>query len=184
MPLDHRFAALSVLAAGALALGACGKSDGGGESGAGNQGAAPAAMSSVRLTPGRWETTMKIVKMEIPGMPPQAQEAMKSQMGRLTSVTRCLTKEQADKSERDFFKPRDSGDCKFTSFSMGAGTIAGEMACNSERGTQTMKMAGTYGAEAYAMKVSSESDMAGRKMSMDMEMASKRVGDCDGSETG
>jgi hypothetical protein len=47
-----------------------------------------------------------------------------------------------------------------------------------------MKMAGTSGADAYAMQVSSEGNMGGQKVSMAMEIEARRVGDCDGSEKG
>jgi hypothetical protein len=117
-------------------------------------------------------------------MPPQAQAMMKSQIGQANTTTTCLTREMTERSEGEMFRPPKSGDCKFSDFSMGTGTIAGEMTCDTQGGSRTMKMTGTYGAEAYAMKVSSEDDMGEQKISMVMEIASKRVGDCDGSETG
>jgi hypothetical protein len=59
---------------------------------------AAAGGDSVRLNPGRWETRIHMVKMEIEGMPPEAKKAMGDMMGKERTVTSCLTREQAEEA--------------------------------------------------------------------------------------
>lgn len=174
---------LAVLVLGTMALAACGKSD---KVEAKNESvdsvAQKVAKSGMRPTPGRWESQMKLTKMEIAGMPEEMQGIMKNQLGKVTTSVSCLTKEEANKSEKDFFKPPKSSGCKYNSFSMGDGELQADMTCKDDNGTQNMKMMGTYGAQAYQMKINADGNMGGQKTSMAMEVTSKRVGDCDGSE--
>jgi len=180
-----RLASVSVLAIGTLALGGCGKSD---KIEAKNESvesvAEKVAKSDIRPSAGRWESSMKIVKLDLPGMPAEMKGAMEGQLGKVNTSVSCLTKEDTEKSDEDFFKPPEASGCKYNSFSMGDGKIDADMTCKDENGSQDMKMSGTYGADAYAMKVNSDGNMGGQQMSMEMQIESKRVGDCDGSEKG
>lgn len=185
MTRSIRLASISVLVLGALAVSACGSGD---NIEARNESAESVAekvaKADIRPSPGRWESNMKIVKMELPGMPPEAQGFLKSQLGKVQSSVSCLTEEEAAKSEQDFFKPPKASDCKYNNFSMGGGKIEADMTCQDKGSSQNMKMSGTYGSDAYAMQVSADGNMQGQAMSMAMEVESKRVGDCDGSEKG
>lgn len=180
---DYRLATISVLAIATLALAGCGES---GTVEAENESAeavaAKVAKADLKPSAGRWETQMKIVSMDMPGMPPEMQGMMKDQLGKVETSVSCLTKEEAAKSEKEFFKPSQSSDCIYNSFTMGGGKIAADMTCNDKNSTQNMQMSGTYGAEAYAMKVKADGNMGPQEMSMEMEIASKRVGECDGKE--
>jgi hypothetical protein len=64
------------------------------------------------LHPGRWETTVKIEKMEIEGMPPEAKAAMQQAMGQARTMSSCLTKEQVEKPNSEFFGQVGDG-CKY-----------------------------------------------------------------------
>ena len=81
MTRSIRLASISVLVTGALAVSACG---GGDTIEAENESveavAEKVAKADVRPNPGRWESKMKIVKMELPGLPAEAQGMMKSQL--------------------------------------------------------------------------------------------------------
>jgi hypothetical protein len=180
-----RLASLSALAIGLLALSVCGSDDKiEAENESAESVAEKVAKSDIRLNPGRWESQMKIVKIELPGMPPEMQGMMKSQLGKLQTPVNCLTKEEAEKSEQGFFKPPKTSERKYNSFSMGGGKIEADMTCQENGSAQNMKMSGTYGEDAYAMQVTADGKIGDQAMSMGMEVASKRVGDCDGSEDG
>ncbi|MDG2004168.1 MAG: DUF3617 domain-containing protein [Novosphingobium sp.] len=185
MTRSIRLASISVLVTGALAVSACG---GGDTIEAENESveavAEKVAKADVRPNPGRWESKMKIVKMELPGLPAEAQGMMKSQLGKVTTSASCLTKEEAEKSEQDLFMPPKTSDCKYNSFSMGGGKLEADMTCQENGSAQAMKMSGTYSENAYAMQVSADGKIGDQAMSMAMEVESKRVGDCDGSEEG
>ena len=144
--------------------------------------AAKVAKSDVRPRPGRWESTMKIEKMDMPGLPPEARAMMQKQLASAQTFTSCLTPEQAAKPNADFFQGKNSG-CTYETFAMGGGKIDAVMTCAQNGRNQKVTMTGDYGPEAYAMNVSSTGEMQpGMAMSMAMSISSKRVGDCTGKE--
>ena len=58
------------------------------------------AAAKMTPRPGRWEASMKLGKMDIPGMPAEAKAAMNKQMNVTQSFASCLTPEQAAKPVR------------------------------------------------------------------------------------
>lgn len=182
MTIDLRLCALSALAS--LALAGCGSKEDKvvAEDASVEEVAEQVAKADLRPMPGRWESKMTMEKIELPGMPAEMQGAMQQQLGRVQTSISCLTKEQAEKPDGEFFKPANDSGCKYNKFEMGGGTIEADMTCAEGPMTQTMKMTGTYSKQAYAMKVSAEGKMQGQPMSMAMSVESKRVGECDGKE--
>ena len=141
------------------------------------------AGEQVRPKPGRWRNEMKLEKLEIPGMPPQAKEAMTKQMGMSQTIISCLTPEQASRPDASFFQKGASG-CTYNRFSMAGGKLDADMTCARGQGPQQrMTMTGTYGEEAFDMRMSSQGSMGqGMTMNMTMSVKAQRVGDCDGTE--
>jgi hypothetical protein len=129
------------------------------------------------ISPGQWQMAMKINEMSMPGMPPEAAERMKGMMGQGHTFTECLTAEDVKKPKADMF----SGDekCKYDHFSMGGGKIDITMSCGGDQ-PRKMQMNGTYSPNEYNMKVSSQGEgkTGPGAMSMQMEMAAKRLGEC------
>ncbi|MGE3692020.1 MAG: DUF3617 domain-containing protein [Novosphingobium sp.] len=183
MPFDFRLGSIAVLAMGAFALAGCG---GGDKSEPAKDGAKPAAMADIKPAPGRYEAQFKLTKMEMPGMPAGLQEMFKEQLNKVETSVSCLTKEQAEKAEQDFFRPPETSgnECKYSNFEMGGGKIAAQMTCQEGNMKQDMVMTGTYGADAYAMHIKADGNQGNQKMSVEMEVASRRVGDCDETEKG
>lgn len=144
------------------------------------------AESDLRPRAGRWESTMKTESLEIAGMPPEAQAAMKQAMTAARTMTTCLTPEQAAKPEADYMRGPEEGGCKYDRFTMGGGRIDSVMTCDMGEGKKrTMTMSGTYSPEQYAIRVKSEgNEVRGMPSSMEMSIQSKRVGECDGTELG
>ena len=183
MTENFRIAALSAVALGSFALAGCGSND---TVEAENVSAESVAeqVAKADLTPqaGRWESTMTIEKMEIGGMLPEAQKAMKDHMGTTQTFTSCLTPEEAAKPKADFFQGKDSG-CDYEKFSMGDGKIDAVMTCQENGHSQKMTMMGTYGEQSYDMKVTADGEAGpGMPMSMAMSITSRRVGECNGNE--
>ena len=169
MRFDTSLVSLAVLAIGTAALSACGDSK-----------------ESVQPKAGRWEAEFKIVKMDMPGMPPELKGMLDAQIGKVETSVSCLTKEEAEKAEENLFRPpnTEGDECKFDKFEVADGKIEGEMKCEKGNQKQDMKLTGTYGPEAYSMNVVADGEQAGQKVSVEMEISSKRVGECDGSEKG
>lgn len=144
-----------------------------------------AQMDGQFVSPGRWESTMTINDMAIPGMPPQFAAQMKSHMGKAKTFSSCLTPEEAKKPKEDFFA-KGNGDCRYDRFTMGSGKIDAAMTCKMGDGQRTMTMIGTYSPDAYNMKVAStgtgEKNNPVAGMSMNMTLDAKRTGQCTGKE--
>jgi hypothetical protein len=166
----------------ALALSACKKDTVVAENESAESVAKKVAESDIRMMPGRWEATMKMDKIEMPNLPPQAREMMNRQIGVTQSQASCLTPEQAARPAEDFFQSGASG-CKYDRFVMSGGKLDAAMVC-SERGTEAkIAMTGTYSDTDYAMKMNMEGEaQPGMPMSTQMTIAARRVGECTGSE--
>lgn len=140
------------------------------------------ADAGLKFNPGRWESTMKFVKLDMEGMPPEAKAMMAKMMGKDRMFASCLTKAEAEKPEAKFFGQADAR-CKYDSFSMGGGKIDAKMSCKSEHGVQAMTMAGTYTPDTYQMTMSINGmGDEGKAMSMTMALSARHNGVCTGQE--
>lgn len=136
------------------------------------------------ISPGRWETTMTIHDMTIPGMPPEMAARMKTMTAKPRTFESCVTPEEAKKPKEDFFTGEADKSCRYDSFSMGGGVISAVMHCSSEGARQTMKMNGKYGPDSYHLDVNtsaSSKNQAGA-MTMSATMNARRTGPCTGKE--
>jgi hypothetical protein len=167
-----------ILGAAALALAACGssdKSDGNGSAAASGGGGVVAA--GVTLQPGEWEMKTEVVSIAAPGMPAGMTEGMKANAGS-TSRT-CMTPEEAKGPKGDMFAGDNAANCKSENFSWSGGKIKGKTTCTPPGGGKTvMTMDGSYTPQSMEMSMKSETDIAGRAMTMEMRMSGRRVGEC------
>jgi hypothetical protein len=133
------------------------------------------AKSDVALRPGRWETS---VSMGGEVMPAPGKDKDKDAMAT------CLTKADIDQMDRKMMqKPMES--CRYDSFTMAGGKIEGAMSCNPQEGqgaSMKMAMAGTYTPETYDLEMTTEVAMGGQSKKTTMQVASRRVGECNGTE--
>jgi hypothetical protein len=138
------------------------------------------------MSPGRWEGTMTITDMQIPGMPPEATAQMKAQMAKSQKIENCLTPEQAKKPTADFFAGQNK-DCRYDHFSMDGGKLDAKMVCKSGGMTINVAMAGKFSSDNYELAMTSKSEgTAGQPMTahtMSMKMEARRTGECTGKET-
>jgi len=138
------------------------------------------------IKPGRWESKVSVLDVQMPGMPPQMADRIKQTMAtvneRDTTAT-CVSEADAKKPREDFFAGK-SKNCRYDHFTMSGGKIDAAMTCSGERGTSmSMTMTGTYSPDHY------EGDMAmdmagpeGRSMKMKSHSVSNLVGQCRGDE--
>lgn len=138
--------------------------------------------SGIKPQPGRWESNMKLEKFDLPGLSPQAKAAMDKRMGVTQTFASCLTPEEASKPEGSFFQ-KGAENCKYDHFVMADGKLDAAMTCNEHNTQMKMAMAGTYSETEYNMHVKSQGEaQPGMPMTMEMTVASHRVGDCNGTE--
>lgn len=140
------------------------------------------AASDIKLSPGRWESRMKLERMEMDGVPPQVKDALARQMGAERTFSSCLTPEQVEKPDGGFFGGGAKG-CVYKKFLMVGGRVDNEMVCSEGQTSMTLKVSGTYSASEYNVMTSTEmSGPAGTPMRIAASAVSQRTGDCDGKE--
>ena len=178
MRLNH---ALPLFAA--LALGACG--DKPSDAPKSLEEVAKEAVRMEKPEPGKYESTMKITDFSIPGLPPKEADQMRQMMSGLSSQVHsfCLTQEEANMGFEEMIRKSQQGECSFDRFNASANTIDARMSCKSEEGgAATITMKGTMSATSSRMDMEMDQnnpEVPGGKMQMKMQVASKRIGDCD-----
>ena len=70
------------------------------------------------VRPGQWEQTVTLLKIEAPGMPPEARTMMQKAMDKAQVNNVCLSKEQAENPREDFFTGADKN-CTLRAFQLG-----------------------------------------------------------------
>lgn len=164
-----------------LTLAACG----GGEEKGRKQSAEEVAkeMAALRMEPGRWEATNEILSASAPGLP---EEALKQMVGQKTTVTNCVTPEQAARPSANFLAAQKNSNCTYQDFSMEGGRMTGTMTCSGGQvpGQMVMKMDGEYGPRSYAMNMEMNASglPAGMTMAVKARTTGRRLGDCSGTE--
>jgi len=157
---------------GAAAANGAGPANAAAPSGSEPGGNAPAGTAELR--PGQWETTVEILRMDMPNMPPGA--AMPKQ-GPIT-VRSCLTPEQARRPSGGFMTGgRDQAGCDYENFSMAGGRVQGTVTCN-HQGSRTRST--VNGAEAYRMEIDAEVESSGVTVRTANRISGRRIGDCPG----
>jgi hypothetical protein len=168
-----------ILGAAVLALAACGN-PGGKDGGNASSGAAGGGSGAgVSLQPGEWEMKTEVVNVNIEGLPPGMAEGMKKQASNTNRT--CMTPEEAKGPKGDMFAG-GKNNCKSEGFSWAGGRIQGKTTCTGEGGTGTtvMEMSGQYSPQSIDMTMKSQTDLGvgGKKMSMEMRVSGRRVGEC------
>jgi hypothetical protein len=129
---------------------------------------------------GLWESKVTIEKLDMPGVPAEMAERMKTMMAQNQphDFQTCLTAEDVKKPKEDFFAGKGN-ECRYDSFTMGGGKIDAVMHCGKG---QTMKMAGTYAPDSYKMQTSmtaaADKGDEASGMQMQMRIEAQRVGEC------
>ena len=143
------------------------------------QAVADAGGSDIFVNPGRWQTTVTLEEMNVPGMPAQMAEQMKAQMNAVETTESCLTREEARRPREDFFAGAQEN-CTYNRFTMAGGRIDAEMTCQEGRASMTMAIDGTYSADHYAARSTMTMTGAGAEggMTVRSRVEAKRLGDC------
>ena len=152
---------------------------------------AAATQNAVSLQPGKWETSVTILSLEGPGLPPGMATAMKSRMAG-QKVETCLTPEQAAKPPQDMLGAAKN--CTYEKFEMSGGKMSASLVCKNAPGMpggdMRATMSGNFASTSY--DVTSESTMsmpampgrAGGAVTTKTQVTGKRLGDCDAPKAG
>ncbi len=177
------------VAALTLALAAC---SGGNKTADKGKAAGPAeagaqvASAQIKLQPGEYESTIKVLEFAVLGMPAGELDRMKATMGgQMEQPHRyCFTPEQAAAGPKQLVSRMQQGDCKMSDFKTSSNSVGGTMQCAFQgRGSSTTKFEGTYASDGSTMTMESDQQMpglAGKATHMKMQVVTRRVGECGG----
>ena len=128
--------------------------------------------------PGQWATTMSVVNVEAPGMPPEALNQMRQMMGNGQTTQRCVT--EAELKQVESFIGQNNANCVFDHYRVSGGKIDGKAKCTQGPVNQLMTMNGTFTSDSSDMTIRSETSGGppGQNMNVTMNIKSKRLGDC------
>ncbi|MEM6857787.1 MAG: DUF3617 domain-containing protein [Pseudomonadota bacterium] len=141
--------------------------------------AVEAARADLKPEPGRYETTMKITDVSIPGAPPQMAEMMGQAMNRTGEF--CLTPEQAERGFEDSLKEGQSEACKIQTFTIEGNQVEMAMQCDQEgMGDMAVTMSGEVAPTQsdLTMTMNGTIPQLGA-VEMAMSFQQKRVGECE-----
>jgi hypothetical protein len=169
---------LLLISVALLALASCNRQQGGGD---GNMTAEEVAeeLKEMKIEPGQWEATNEVLDVSAPGVPG---DTLKSLIGQKTSVSNCITPEQAAKPTANFLAAQKNNNCTYQDWKMDDGRMTGQMTCEGGEmpGKVIMTMEGTYASNAYdlAMDMKTSGLPGGMTMNVKAKTTGRRVGQC------
>jgi hypothetical protein len=136
-------------------------------------------LSAMKIEPGQWEATNEIISASAPGVPASA---LKNMVGQKSTVSNCITPEQAAKPSANFLAAQQNNNCTYQNWEMDDGKMTGTMTCEGGGmpGKVIMKMAGNYGPTAYNldMDMNTSGLPGGMTMTIKAKTTGRRVGEC------
>jgi hypothetical protein len=124
----------AILLAAALPLAACNKQPQVNEKDASVEEVAQKVRESAGdaafVRPGLWESKVTIEQFDVPGMPAEMVQRMKTMMAERQEhgFQTCLTAEDVKRPKEDFFAGKNK-ECRYEHFTMGGGKIDAAMQC-------------------------------------------------------
>ncbi len=136
-------------------------------------------LKEMKIEPGQWEATNEIVSVSAPGVPG---DTLKSLVGQKTTVSNCITPEQAAKPSANFLAAQANNKCTYQDWEMDGGRMTGRMSCEGGQmpGKVLMTMAGNYAPTAYDLDMDMQTSglPGGMTMTIKAKTSGRRVGQC------
>jgi hypothetical protein len=141
-----------------------------------------AAGDRLRFQPGRWQTTTEVIEAEVPGVPPQMVDQLRQQMMAKSTITSCMTPEQAQTPTEKMFGG-EQGNCRFERFTMANGRIDAAMTCTGDARAQqqaaNVTLKGDFTATTFDLESRIEAAPgSGPAIKMRSKVSAKRLGEC------
>lgn len=137
-----------------------------------------AELATVKVDPGQWQASTQIVSAT--GPLPEA--ALRQMVGQSSSLSHCITPQQAERPSANFLAAQQGSDCTYEDFKLENGRISGRMICTGGQlpGQTTTQMSGTYGPQSYdlVMDMRSPSLPGGAGISIKVRTQGRRTGEC------
>ncbi|MES1974124.1 MAG: DUF3617 domain-containing protein [Pseudomonadota bacterium] len=134
----------------------------------------PAASGTLPIQPGKWQTTVTILDVQMPSAPPGVSAGIRGQPPQV--ATACVTPQQAAAGPRTVLQA-SRGKCQYTNFSAIGGRLNAVMTCGFASGAMTVTSNGTY--TATSLDLNGTSVMSGKmRMTMRTHTIGRRIGGC------
>lgn len=139
--------------------------------------------------PGQYAQTSEVKQIDVPGLPKQMADQMKSTLQKSQVSNFCLTSAEAEKGYRDMFHDVGQGrECTYSRFDVDGGKLDAQMECASkEGGKAVLTLDGTVAEDKSDITVKMDmsdgpqmGSQPGGQMKMTMHVTTKRIGDCQG----
>lgn len=152
---------------------------------------AKATQDAVKMQPGQWQTQIKFVSVDVPGMPKAQADMMGQQMAKMSEQTAetCVTPEMVNKPPSEMFGGKAGGGCTYEKFELAGGKIDSVMSCKPQ-GAGEMKATTTGTLSGTSYELTSDTTMSGMpgmpgggKMTMKTQIIGKRIGDCPAAKS-
>ena len=140
-----------------------------------------AAADQPLVDPGKWQTKVTVVDIDVPGMPPQMAQQMKQTMAKFQGNTYevCLSEADVKRPKEDFFAGRHK-DCRYDHFTMSGGTIDVALRCpGKDSEVMNMAITGNYSRDRYDATMGAAD---GKGMKMRSRSESRLIGQCTAEE--
>jgi predicted small secreted protein len=192
---------LPVVALAALLLAGCNSQTGAGNA-AGANGAAMTATAATnapaapdRMLPGRWEITVRVASVEMPGASPEAQAQLRARPLPPAQVqANCVTPEEAVNPvasfQRELTKDQPNLACDIGERAFGGGRIRIALSCRTPDGQteQRLAMVGSFTDSNVQAAISMDATTPGadgrpQAVCAQSTFTGRRVGECTGTET-
>lgn len=132
-----------------------------------------AAGPGMSVKPGKWETTVTILDMNMPGVPAGIAQMMRSHP---ITATSCVTPEQAADGPRSVLQ-NSKGKCHYASFNVTGGRFDSVLECVAGSGTMTTTSSGSF--TATSLDATGNAVMTGsRPMTTKSHAVAHYVGPC------
>jgi hypothetical protein len=153
---------------------------------------AATAKGSVQLEPGKWATTVAVLSVDGPGLPPGVATAMKQQAQAHTSEM-CLSPEDATRPPQDMLGAAKG--CTYETFEMSGGKMSGTLVCKKapglSAGNMRATMSGTFAGTHYDVTSEASIDLPGEpgglnggRLTTKTHIQGRRLGACDTQSEG
>lgn len=138
-----------------------------------------AQLGGVRIAPGLWETSSRVLDVRAPGLP---LELRQKALARGRSVRGCITPEQAQRPSANFLTAQPGADCAYQDFRMEGGQMGGTTICRGGDlpGEVITEVTGQYSPESYAARIQTitRGMPAGADVQVTAEVRGRRIGPC------
>ncbi|WP_343520789.1 DUF3617 domain-containing protein [Sphingomonas sp.] len=147
---------------------------------------AKATQDAVKMEPGEWETQIKFVSVDVPGMPKAQADMMGQQMAKMSETTHktCITAEMVSKPPSEMFGGKAGSGCTYDTYELAGGKLNAVMTCKPQ-GAGEMKATTTGTINSTSYELTSDTVMSGMpgmpgegKMTSKTQIIGKRIGDC------